>query len=44
VAGQPASPTPTPTPLPVCTGSQRPALNDCRCAAGKVIDSDGKCK
>lgn len=43
VAGQPASPTPTPTPLPVCTGAQRPALSDCRCAAGKVIDSDGKC-
>ena len=38
------SPTPTPTPVPFCTGSQKPAVNFCRCAAGKIIDSNGNCK
>jgi prepilin-type N-terminal cleavage/methylation domain-containing protein len=38
------SPTPKPTALPVCTNGQLPAVNDCRCNTGKVIDSAGKCK
>lgn len=37
------SPTPTPTPLPYCTGTQLPGTNNCRCTAGKTIDSTGKC-
>jgi len=41
---QSISPTPTPTPLPFCTGSQKPAENNCRCPIGKIIDKDGKCK
>jgi prepilin-type N-terminal cleavage/methylation domain-containing protein len=36
-------PTPTPTPLPFCTTSQKPAVDDCRCQAGKIIKDDGKC-
>lgn len=38
------SPTPTPTPLPFCANNQLPAVNNCRCQAGKEIDDDGKCK
>ena len=37
------SPTLAPTPLPVCTSGQKPAENNCRCAAGKHIKDDGKC-
>jgi prepilin-type N-terminal cleavage/methylation domain-containing protein len=37
------SPTPTPTPLPYCTGGQKPAIDNCRCPAGKKIKDDGKC-
>lgn len=37
------SPTPVPSPLPVCTGSQLPGTNNCRCATGKIVKSDGKC-
>lgn len=37
------SPTPIPSPLPVCTTGQLPGTNNCRCATGKVVKSDGKC-
>lgn len=37
------SPTPVPSPLPVCAGSQKPGTDNCRCATGKVVKSDGKC-
>jgi prepilin-type N-terminal cleavage/methylation domain-containing protein len=37
------SPTPTPTPLPFCSGGQKPAIDICRCPAGKIIKDDGKC-
>lgn len=37
------SPTPTPTPLPFCANNQKPAVDDCRCRAGKTINDKGKC-
>jgi hypothetical protein len=37
------SPTASYTPLPVCTSGQLPLPNNCRCAAGKTVDDDGKC-
>jgi len=37
------SPSPYPTALPTCNGSQRPAVDPCRCRTGQTIDSSGKC-